>query len=35
MQAPPNKSLHWTHLSVTPFARQKSCQPTFTAELNR
>ena len=31
----PNKSLHRTHLSVTPFAEQKPCQPTFAAELNR
>lgn len=31
----PNKSLHRTHLSVTPFAEQKSCQPMFAAELNR
>jgi len=30
-----NKSLHRTHLSVTPFAEQKPCQPTFAAELNR
>jgi len=30
-----NKSLHWTHLSVMPFAEQKPCQPAFAAELNR
>ena len=28
------KSLHRTHLSVTPFAGQKPCQPTFAAYLN-
>ena len=32
---PPNKSLHRTNLSVTPFAEQKPCQPAFAAELNR
>jgi len=31
----PNKSLHRTHLSVTPFAEQKPCQPAFAGELNR
>jgi len=30
-----NKSLHRTHLFVTPFAEQKPCQPTYAAELNR
>jgi len=30
-----NKSLHRTHLSGTPFAEQKPCQPAFAAELNR
>jgi len=30
-----NKSLHQTHLSVTPFAEQKPFQPAFAAELNR
>ena len=30
-----NKSLHRTHLSVTPFAAQKPRQPAFAAELNR
>ena len=31
----PNKSLHRTHLFVTPFAEQKPCQPAFAVELNR
>jgi len=34
-QNTPNKSLHRTHLSVTPFAEQKPCQPALAAELNR
>lgn len=35
MQNKSNKLLQRAHLSVTLFAEQKPCPPTYAAELNR